>query len=215
MRVHYNLNWRKLTHDGWANELSNKDYDITGTLKFNNGRRIGKAAANKLLKAYWHKLDRIFFGSAAETGVGIERWVFAEYGELGDNLHYHFKAKAPTEPVFFCAVANIIWSGINQQTSAQRFSEITPTLDPNKSALYVTKGTKQFYFDEVGFSVSHQNKKPINIENFQTLEQAKRVLNQVSKDEIYQATNLVKDQIEQAQKRIQLRQNKSEALGVR
>lgn len=215
MQKSYNLNWKKLTHEGWAKELANKDYDITGTLKFNNGRRVGKAAANKLLKAYWHKLDRIFFGHAADKGVGIERWVFAEYGELGDNLHYHFKAKAPTEPVFFCAVANIIWSEMNQQTSAQRFSEITPTIDPSKSALYVTKSTKQFHVDEVGFSASHQNKKPVNVEDFQTHAQAKRVLNHVSRDEIYQAINLVKDQIEQAQKRINLRQNKSEALGVR
>lgn len=215
MHVHYNLNWRKLTHDGWAKELGNKDYDITGTLKFNNGRRVGKAAAHKLLQAYWHKLDRIFFGKAAKNGVGIERWVFAEYGELGDNLHYHFKAKAPTEPVFFCAVANLIWSEMNQQTAAQRFNEITPTIDPKKSALYVTKSTKHFHFDEVGFTASHRNKKPVNIEDFQTIEQANRVLNHIGIDEIYQAKNLVKDQIEQAQKRINLRQNKSEALGVR
>lgn len=215
MQKSYNLNWKKLTHDSWANELSNKDYDITGTLKFHNGRRVGKAAANKLLKAYWHKLDRIFFGHAANKGVGIERWVFAEYGELGDNLHYHFKAKAPTELVFFCAVANIIWSRMNPQTAAQKFNEITPTIDPTKSALYVTKSTKQFYFDEVGFSASHQNKKPINIENFQTLAQAKRILNQAGITEITQAKQLIKDQIKQAQKRIQLRQNKSETLGVR
>lgn len=147
--------------------------------------------------------------------MGIERWVFAEYGELGDNLHYHFKAKAPTEPVFFCAVANIIWSDINQQTAAQRFSEITPTIDPNKSALYVTKSTKQFYFDEVGFSASHRNKEAVNIENYQTPEQAQRVLNHISIEQIYQAKNLVEKQIEQAQSRIKLRQKKPEALGVR
>lgn len=215
MRIHYNLNWKKLTHEGWANELGNKDYDITGTLKFHNGRQVGKAAANKLLKAYWHKLDRIFFGHAVNKGVGIERWVFAEYGELGDNLHYHFKAKAPTEPVFFCAIANIIWSEMNRQTATQKFNEITPTIDPIKSALYVTKSTKQFYFDEVGFSASHRNTKIINIEDFQTLAQAKRIRNQANIAQINQATRLVEDQIEQAQKRIQLRQNKSETLGAR
>jgi hypothetical protein len=215
LQPHYNLNWKKLTHDGWANELSNKEYDVTGTLKFHNGRRIGKATANKLLTAYWHKLDRMFFGRQAKKGVGIERWVFGEYGELGDNLHYHFKAKSPTEPVFFCAVANTLWSNFDQQTASPKFNEITPTIDSKNSARYVTKSTKHFFFDEVGFKASHRNKRIINYKDFQTISQAKRIENQISIDEIRQAMCLVEDQIEQAKYRIKIRQQKSVVLGAR
>lgn len=215
MRIHTKSNWQKLTHEAWGKELSHEVYDITGTLKFNNGRRIGKTTAKKILKAYWHKLDRIFFGKSANKGIGIERWVFAEYGELGDNLHFHFKAKAPTEPFFFCCVANTIWSKLHAQTSSQQLSEITPTINPLLSARYVSKSTRQFHFDEVGFSASHRNKTNIDIESFQTLAQAKRILNQINQKELTQAQQIVEQHIAKAEQRLQLRQIRTEARGAR
>lgn len=214
MRAQRKLNWQRLTHDGWSTELRHEDYNITGTLKFNNGRQIGKRTAQKLLKAYWHKLDRMFFGHAAKKGAGIERWVFAEYGELGDNLHFHFKAKAPTETFFFCCVANTVWSKFHNQTSSKQLSEITPTINPKNSALYVSKSTRQFHFDEAGFSASHRNKANTNIESFQNIAQAQRILNQISISELTEAQQIVKEHIAKAEKRIQLRQYKAEARGA-
>lgn len=215
MRTHYNLNWRQLTHDGWADELNKKDYDVTGTLKFNNGRRVSKTAANKQLIAYWNKLDRIFFGKSVKKGVGIDRWVFVEYGTCGNNLHYHFKARAPAEPVFFCAVANIIWSGMNPQTAALKFNEITPTIDSQRSAFYVTKGTKNFYYDAAGLVASHKNPNDTDIESYQTLAQAKRILYHTSHKNIEQAQQITAQHIVNAENRYQQRNKRAEALAAR
>jgi hypothetical protein len=214
MRTQQNLNWKKATHDGWARELAQENYDITGTLKFSDGRRVGKNTASKLLGAYWYRIDKLFFGHAAKKGIGVERWVFAEYGELGDNLHFHFKAKSPTEPVFFCAIANLLWSNFDPQTASAKYNEITPTIDPVKSARYVSKGTRHFYFDELGFKASHQNSKKIDIKGFQTQAQAQRILNRFSYEEISQAMELVTAQAAQAQRKIEIRHIRADALGA-
>lgn len=214
MRIYNKLNWKQLTHNAWSNELANLNYDVTGTLKFNDGRRIGKRTASKLLTAYWHRIDKLFFGHAAKKGVGVNRWVFAEYGELGDNLHFHFKAQAPCEPVFFCAIANLLWSSFDAQTASAKHNEITPTIDPLKSARYVSKGTKHFYFDELGFNASHRNQASINITNYQNKAQAQRVLHRFSKEKILQAMDFVSQQALEAEHKMKLRQIKAVASGA-
>ena len=214
MRTYNNLNWKKLTHDGWSNELAHEHYDVTGTLKFNNGRRVGKSTASKLLTAYWHKMDKLFFGVDAKKRIGVERWVFAEYGELGDNLHFHFKANSPTEPIFFCAIANLLWSNLDNLTASAKYNEITPTIDAVKSARYVTKGTRHFYFDEIGFKASHRNIADIDIENYQNIQQAQRIKNHFSSQKIIEAMDLVTQQAANAERNMKIRQTKAVASGA-
>ena len=57
--------WRRERQD--LNEyLLEQDWDVFGTLKFVDGRSIGRTTANKLLRSYWNRLDRVFFGHAAD-----------------------------------------------------------------------------------------------------------------------------------------------------
>ena len=46
--------------------LLEQDWDVFGTLKFVDGRRIGGSTADKLLRSYWNRIDRMFFGHAAD-----------------------------------------------------------------------------------------------------------------------------------------------------
>ena len=60
--------------------LLEQDWDVFGTLKFVDGRTIGSVTANKLLRSYWNKIDRVLFGHAADRkGVRVPRWCFVGY----------------------------------------------------------------------------------------------------------------------------------------
>ncbi|WP_071479150.1 hypothetical protein [Roseinatronobacter bogoriensis] len=159
-------------------------------------------------------MDKLFFGADAKKRIGVERWVFAEYGELGDNLHFHFKAKSPIEPVFFCAIANLLWSNLDNLTASAKYNEITPTIDAVKSARYVTKGTKHFYFDEIGFKASHRNNTNIDVENYQNIQQAKRIQNRFSFPKIIEAMDSVIQQAANAERNMKIRQTKAVASGA-
>ena len=38
-----------------------QDWDVFGTLKFVNGRTIGRQTVHLLLRNYWNSIDRVFF----------------------------------------------------------------------------------------------------------------------------------------------------------
>lgn len=214
MQQNYKTNWQQRVSDKWQETLADDAYTITGTLKFNSGRTIGRTTASKILNAYWHKLDRTFFGHAANKGIGIERWIFSEYGETGDNLHFHFKAKAPIEPYHFCCIANAMWSKFHRQTASNIYNWITPTILQAKSSGYAVKDTRHFTYDTAGLEASHQNKSNINTTTFQNAAQAQRIINKVSVDEIIKAQQIVDWQIEQTIQRIYHRQRRAEVQGT-
>ena len=55
--------------------LLTQEWNVFGTLKFVNGRTIGRQSAHKLLRSYWNKVDRTFFGKAAERqNMRLPRW---------------------------------------------------------------------------------------------------------------------------------------------
>jgi hypothetical protein len=206
MLNNHKKNWNRIVRDTWVNVLEDDSYSVTGTLKFNQGAALGRTAASQILKSYWHKLDRIFFGHAANKGVGIERWIFSEYGEDGCNLHFHFKAKAPIEPYYFCCISNVIWARFHRHTAKNIYNWITPTLLGTNSSCYTVKDTRHFTYDTAGLEASHQNKSHINTATFQNAAQAKRIITNLSIDEIKQAQQIVDLQIEQTKQRIFRRQ---------
>ena len=76
--------------------LLEQDWDVFGTLKFVNGRTISSTTARKLLRAYWNRIDRVFFGHAAERqNTRVPRWCFAHEGSDAENFHVHFLLKSP------------------------------------------------------------------------------------------------------------------------
>ena len=215
MQQKYKINWQKAVGEKWQELLADDAYTVTGTLKFHKGTMIGSTAASNILKAYWHKLDRTFFGHTANKGIGIERWIFLEYGSTGNNLHFHFKAKAPIEPYYFCCIANVIWSKFHSQTASSFYNWITPTVLKANSAGYAVKDTRHFTYDAMGLEASHQNVQALNVSTFQNSAQAQRIINKASIDEITKAQPIVDWQIEQTIQRIYQRHRRTEVQGTR
>src|SRR6056297_1548397 len=215
MQQHHKTNWQQRVSDEWRELLADDAYSVTGTLKFNKGTVIGSTAARNILKAYWHKLDRTFFGHAADKGIGIARWIFSEYGSTGDNLHFHFKAKAPIEPYYFCCIANVMWSKFHRQTAGSIYNWITPTILKANSAGYAVKDTRHFTYDAMGLEASHQNQQALDTATFQNAAQAQRIINKASLDEISKAQPIVDWHIEQTIQRIYQRQRRAEVQGTR
>ena len=89
-----------------------QDWNVFGTLKFVNGRTIGRDSANKLLRNYWNKIDRLMFGKAAERqNMRVPRWCFAHEGGDTENYHIHFALQAPILDVdHMCCVLNAVWA---------------------------------------------------------------------------------------------------------
>ena len=117
-----------------------QDWNIFGTLKFVNGRTIGRKTANKLLRSYWNKIDRVTFGKAAERqDMRIPRWCFAHEGSDHENFHIHFVMPSPlldTEQM--CCLLNAVWAQHHTQTAPLAKNWIMPTQDRAAVASYVT-----------------------------------------------------------------------------
>ena len=65
---------RKQERQALVQHLMTQDWDVFGTLKFVNGRTIGRKTANTLLRSYWNKIDRVFlsFVSPFVSTLGFE-----------------------------------------------------------------------------------------------------------------------------------------------
>jgi hypothetical protein len=121
--------------------LLEQDWDVFGTLKFVDGRTIGSVTANKLLRSYWNRVDRMFFGHAAERqGVRVPRWCFAHEGSDTENFHIHFVLKSPIgDTEHACCVLNAIWAQHHQQTGPMAKNWIMPVISRASSVNYVTR----------------------------------------------------------------------------
>jgi len=95
---------RKQERQALIDHLLTQDWNVFGTLKFVNGRTIGRSSADKLLRSYWNRIDRMFFGKAAERqNMRVPRWCFAHEGSDHENYHVHFIMKsAPNNTETMC-----------------------------------------------------------------------------------------------------------------
>ena len=118
-----------------------QDWDVFGTLKFVNGRTIGRATATMLLKSYWNRIDRVFFGHAAQRqNVRVPRWCFAHEGSDSENFHIHFVLKSPIDDTAHaCAVLNALWAQHHAQTAPLAKNWIMPAINRFDAANYVTR----------------------------------------------------------------------------
>lgn len=199
-------NWSKLTHRAWTQDILASGMDVMGVLKFTNGRHITHSEAAKLWATYWRKMDRIFFGHAADKGFGIERRCFTETGSDGDNLHMHFAALAPISTQVFCAAANAVWTNMNRQTAPYASNWITPMLYAEQGAAYTAKSTKTFAVDEAGLRHTWRNKNTQATLLFDTEAQITRITNAVKLNEIEQAHDWVNVHIVEVKRRFEARQ---------
>jgi hypothetical protein len=121
--------------------LLGQDWDVFGTLKFVNGRTIGAETAHKLLRSYWNKVDRVFFGHAAERqNIRVPRWCFAHEGSDSENFHIHFLVKSPiADTEHACTVLNATWAQHHHQTASLTKNWIMPVKSRPHAVNYVTR----------------------------------------------------------------------------
>jgi hypothetical protein len=118
-----------------------QDWNVFGTLKFVNGRTIGRTTADLLLRSYWSSIDRVFFGKAAERqSMRIPRWCFAHEGSDRENFHVHFALAAPIADVDqTCCILNAVWAQHHAQTAPLVKNWIMPVEDRVAVSSYLTR----------------------------------------------------------------------------
>ena len=132
--------WRRERQE-LMNHLLEQDWDVFGTLKFVNGRTIGGDTAHKLLRSYWNRVDRVFFGHAAgRQNVRVPRWCFAHAGSDSENFHIHFLLKSPiADTEHACTVFNAIWAQHHHQTAPLAKNWVMPVKSRPRATNYVTR----------------------------------------------------------------------------
>ena len=132
---------RKQERQALIEHLLAQDWNVFGTLKFVNGRTIGRSSADKLLRSYWNRIDRMFFGKAAERqNMRVPRWCFAHVGSDSENYHVHFVLKAVTpDTEQMCCVLNAVWAQHHNQTAPLAKNWIMPVTDRTAVASYLTR----------------------------------------------------------------------------
>ena len=154
---------RRQERQALVQHLQEQDWDVFGTLKFVNGRTIGRKTANKLLRSYWNKIDRVFFGKAAERqDMRMPRWCFAHEGADSENFHVHFVLKAVTpDTEQMCCVLNAVWAQHHAQTAPLAKNWIIPVQDRSAVASYVTheywRMGSDTLLDELCWDTGHDN----------------------------------------------------------
>ena len=131
---------RKQERQALVQYLLAQDWNVFGTLKFVNGRTIGRESANKLLRSYWNKVDRIIYGKAAERqNMRVARWCFAHEGADHENFHVHFVMPSPLQDTeHMCCLLNAIWAQHHTQTAPLAKNWIMPVQDRAAVTSYVT-----------------------------------------------------------------------------
>ena len=139
-RTPLTLEQRKQERQALSEHLLAQDWDVFGTLKFVSGRTIGRHSANKLLRSYWNKIDRVMFGKAAERqNIRIPRWCFAHEGSDHENFHVHFVMKSALHDTqSMCCLLNAVWAQHHAQTAPLAKNWIMPAQDRAAVVSYVT-----------------------------------------------------------------------------
>lgn len=208
------MDWNKQIQTAWQQELAKGNYDAVGVLKFNRGTAISSSTAKTLYGAYWHKLDRMLFGRAADRGVAVERWCFLEGGEFGNNTHLHFVARAPFDTKLFCAVAAATWTNLHRYTSSYDYSWITPVQHTAGVSSYNSKDTWWLREDMAGVRCSRRTAPGTDYQAYENRAQAQRILSRIGIEELIKADEAVNRQIQKVSQRRQLRQKLAELRGI-
>ena len=131
---------RKQERQALTEHLLAQDWDVFGTVKFVNGRTIGRETANKLLRSYWNKIDCLIYGKAAERqNMRVPRWCFAHEGSDSENFHIHFVMPSPLQDTeHMSCLLNAVWAQHHAQTAPLAKNWIMPAQDRAAVASYVT-----------------------------------------------------------------------------
>ena len=168
---------RKQERQALIDHLLAQDWNVFGTLKFVNGRTIGRETANKLLRSYWNKIDRVMFGKAAERhNIRVPRWCFAHEGSDNENYHVHFALQAPIPDVdHMCCMLNAVWAQHHSQTAPLAKNWIMPVTDKTAVASYLTREYWRLGSDTFLDAVSWDDPAANAFKDYHHLKQANRL----------------------------------------
>jgi hypothetical protein len=162
----------------WNIERASKDLTIFGTLKLNrrDGEPLTEDEADKIIRTFWGKIDRVYYPSrAVKNGTRVKRLTYRHQGKWG-NGHYHFLAKAPNDdPETFIAIVKSLWavaspfSNIGDSWVQERYS-------PEGAAAYLAHESHSLGTETLKLNLSHLQDPQGNPEDYQTLEQARRIV---------------------------------------
>lgn len=158
------------------------DWDVFGTLKFVNGRTIGRNTANKLLRSYWNRVDRVFFGHAADRqNIRVPRWCFAHEGSDSENFHVHFLLRSPIADIkHACCVLNIVWAQHHQQTGPMSKNWIMPVKNRRDAVNYATREYWRMGSATVLDEISWDNTNSAEMAKYEHDAQAERIFRAAS-----------------------------------
>ena len=168
---------RKQEQQALVQHLLAQDWDVFGTLKFVNGRTIGRSSADKLLRSYWNRIDRMFFGKAAERqNMRVPRWCFAHEGSDSENFHVHFVMKsALPETQSMCCLLNAVWAQHHAQTAPLAKNWIMPVQDHAAVASYLMHEYWRMGSDTILDKLCWDQTSPNTIVQFAHEQQAQRL----------------------------------------
>ena len=195
------MNWTRFTREAWISEIERGDFDVFGTLKFIDGRKVSEDKATQLWGAYWHKIDRIAFGPAADKRLGVNRLCFDELGEYESNRHLHFVAQVPIDTDVFCAVLNAVWEGFCVDAAALRFNEITPIRSKRDAGAYIVKETGSQNARFAGLNCSHRNTDSLAYDGVSAAKVLNRLQNKVQDRKLIAALDVLRLHIDAESKR--------------
>lgn len=185
------MNWGKKLAADAITKIINGPYDITGVLAFKDGDRMCHKTAIKLMATFWHRVDRVFFGKAADKGYGINRLCFLEFGKSQRCIHMHFIAQSMIDPAAFSAILNVLWNMLNEDTAELSKNWITPIHDKLAAAEYVTKEMWRFRDDTNVLNCDHINLDADAYKSFDAEARILRLASHLDADLLEQALDTV------------------------
>ncbi len=148
--------------------------DVFGTLKFTSGWSIKDEEAHRLIKIYWHKLDRLFYGQGLmRKGYGIERIVYLHKGDSGENTHFHFLARPAFSHAQFIPLARHTWQTLDSWTSEAKIERIR---SERGSAVYMRHEHNKLGCDTLHVAACHTNAPRHNAADVRSMRQLQRIL---------------------------------------
>ena len=153
------------------------DFTIFGTLKLDriDGDSISTGTADKMVKRFWAKVDRVYYPrQAVEHGTRVNRLTYWQRGDWGNN-HYHFLAKSPNNDLdSFIAVLTAMWASISPHT-ASGSSWILECHSQEGAAAYLAHEVSTLGTDSLKPDLTHLTAPLGNPDVYQTPRQAQRI----------------------------------------
>lgn len=153
-------------------------FTIFGTLKLNriDGESTSTQTADKIVKRFWAKVDRVYYPSrAVEHGTRVNRLTYWQRGDWGNN-HYHFLAKDPQgDTDSFIAVLTAIWASISPHTDTSS-SWIQECRSSKGAAAYLAHEVSTLGTDSLKPDLTHLTAPLGKPADYQTAQQAQRIL---------------------------------------